>query len=255
MKNHLLKTITRLTGKAIGDFGLIENRDRVLVALSGGKDSWSLLYVLMALRERAPINYELAAATVHPGVETFDHGLLTDRLERDGIKHYIIPGNIVEIVNTKLENGTSPCSFCARLRRGVLYSFAAAGSWNKLALGHHMDDFVETFLLNLFFNGSIKGMSANLLADDRINRVIRPMVYVKEEMTRSFAQSLGVPIAACGCPHQEMGGSRRQWAKALLARLEKDIPDIRSSVIAAMGKVQPRHLLLRKHRENTPECC
>lgn len=245
MKNQLLKTITRLTGKAIGDFGLIQNGDRVLVALSGGKDSWSLLYVLIALRRRAPINFELAAVTVHPGVETFDHRLLAQRLAQDSINHYVIQGNIVEIVNTKLEKGTSPCSFCSRLRRGMLYSFAASRAWNKIALGHHMDDFVETFLLNLFFNGSIKGMSPNLLADDEVNRVIRPLVYVKEEMTREYAQSLGVPIAGCACPHEEIGGSRRQWAKALVARLEKDVPDLRSSVLAAMGKVQPRHLLLR----------
>jgi tRNA 2-thiocytidine biosynthesis protein TtcA len=246
MKKHLLKTMTRLAGKAIGDFGLIEDGDRILVALSGGKDSWSLLHILMALRQRAPVNYELAATTVHPGASSFDHSALGKRLAQDGINHYVIPGNIVGIVNDKLDEGTSPCSLCSRLRRGMLYTFAARGGWNKIALGHHLDDFVETFLLNLFFNGSIKGMSPNLLADDGHNRVIRPLVYIKEAMTREFAQSLGVPIIGCSCPYQEMGGSRRQWAKALLARLEKDVPDIKSSILAGMGNVRHRHLVIRK---------
>ena len=197
MKNRAFTSITRLVGRAIGDFKLIENGDRVLVALSGGKDSWSLLYTLKHLQAKAPVNFEVAAVTIHPGNTVFDCTHLSERLDRDGIAHRVIPGDIVKVVNENLTEGTNPCSFCSRLRRGMLYTYAAREGWNKIALGHHLDDFVETLLLNLFFNGSIKGMSPHLLADDGRNTIIRPLVYVKEELTRQCAQSLGVPILGC----------------------------------------------------------
>lgn len=242
MKNLLFKRITRLVGRAIGDFGLIEDEDRVLVALSGGKDSWTLLYALRDLRRKAPIDYEVGAATVHPGPEGFDTAPLRERLSRDKIPHWIIPGNIVEVVNENLTQGTNPCSFCARLRRGILYGFAVREGWTKIALGHHLDDFVETLLMNLFFNGAIKGMSPRLLSDDRKNQIIRPLVYVREEMTRECAQDLGVPILGCLCSYQGMSGTRRGWVKSLVAEIEKEVPDVRSNLLASMGRVHHRHL-------------
>jgi tRNA 2-thiocytidine biosynthesis protein TtcA len=243
MKNRAFTSITRLVGRAIGDFKLIENGDRVLVALSGGKDSWSLLYTLKHLQAKAPVNFEVAAVTIHPGNRVFDCAHLSERLDRDGIAHRIIPGDIVKVVNENLTEGTNPCSFCSRLRRGMLYTYAAREGWNKIALGHHLDDFVETLLLNLFFNGSIKGMSPHLLADDGRNTIIRPLVYVKEELTRQCAQSLGVPILGCSCAYQGMSGSRRQWVKGLLNQIEGEVPQVRSNLLASMGRVRSRHLL------------
>ncbi len=245
MENLVFKSITRLVGKAIGDFGLIEDRDRVLVALSGGKDSWTLLYALRALRRKAPISYELGAVTVHPGAESTGYGPIREILERDGISYHVVPVDLAEIVEEKLTPGTGPCSFCARLRRGILYTYALNEGWNKIALGHHLDDFVETLLLNLFFNGAIKGMSPNLLADDGRNRIIRPLVYVKEEATRECARLLGVPLLGCSCPYQGMLGSRRHWMKRLLSQIEKEVPDVKSNLLAAMGRVRHRHLLNR----------
>ncbi|MBI4962177.1 MAG: tRNA 2-thiocytidine(32) synthetase TtcA [Desulfomonile tiedjei] len=243
MKNTALKRLTRLVGRGIGDFGLIQDQDRVLVALSGGKDSWSLLYALRDLQRKAPVKFDLAAVTIHPGQVEFDCRPLSERLSQDGIAHWVVQGNIVELVDEKLTEGTNPCSFCSRLRRGMLYTFATKTEWNKIALGHHTDDFVETLLLNLFFNGSIKGMSPNLLADDGRNRVIRPMVYVREELTRECAAQLGVPILGCYCNCRGMKGARRQWVKALLSKIEKDVPGVYSSILGSMARVHHRHLL------------
>jgi tRNA 2-thiocytidine biosynthesis protein TtcA len=251
MSAPLFKRITRLVGKAIGDFGLIEDKDRVLVALSGGKDSWTLLHALDYLRRKAPIRYELAAVTIHPGPEKFDCRPLSALLEQRGFPYAIIPGNIVGVVNENLSAGTNPCSFCARLRRGMLYSYAASEGWNKIALGHHLDDFVETLMLNLFFNGTIKSMSPRLAADDGKNTVIRPLVYVKEDMTRSFAELMELPILGCSCAYQGMSGSRRQWVKEMLCRIETEIPDVKSNVLAAMGRVRHRHLFAEPCPETT----
>jgi len=248
VKNPILRNITRLVGRAIGDFGLIEEGDRILVALSGGKDSWTLLYALKALQRKAPVTFKLGAATVHPGPEGFDCRSLEDRLVREGLPHKRINGNLVEIINENLTEGTNPCSFCSRLRRGILYSYAASEGWNKIALGHHLDDFVETLLLNLFFNASIKGMSPNLLADDGKNRVIRPLVYVTEDMTRRCAESMGVPILGCFCSYQGMSGTRRQWIKEQLARIQKEIPGVKSSILHSMRRVHHRHLLPDQRR-------
>jgi tRNA 2-thiocytidine biosynthesis protein TtcA len=244
------RQLTRLVGKGIGDFDLIAHGDRVLVALSGGKDSWSLLYALEHLRAKAPVTYELAAVTVHTGAEGFDTAAIEQRLAREGIPHHVIEGNIVQLVDEKLTEGTNPCSFCSRLRRGILYSYAADEGWNKIALGHHLDDFVETLVLNLFFNGSIKGMSPYLVSDDAKNTVIRPMVYVRETLTRECAGVLGVPLLGCACDCHGMKGTRRQWVKALLDKLEKDIPDIRSNLLGAMSRVHARHLLTPRNCEN-----
>jgi tRNA 2-thiocytidine biosynthesis protein TtcA len=189
------------------------------------------------------VAYDVAAATVHPGTPDFDSDAITTRLARDGVEHYVLGGNILDLVNEKLTHGTNPCSFCSRLRRGVLYTFAAANGWNKIALGHHQDDFVETLLLNLFFNGAIKGMSPNLLADDHRNRIIRPLVYVREETTRLFARSLRVPILGCGCTYQGMVGSRRRWIKELLTQIEREAPDVKSNILQGMKRIHQRHLL------------
>ncbi|MFH0825932.1 MAG: ATP-binding protein [Pseudomonadota bacterium] len=243
MTGPLFKKIIRLVGKGIGDFNLIEHGDRILVALSGGKDSWTLLHALLHLQRKAPIRYEVHVATIHPGPKGFDTAALEARLRSDGIPYTVIQGNIVDVVNENLTPGTNPCSFCARLRRGILYSFAASEGWNKIALGHHLDDFVETLILNQVFSGTIKGMSPHLIADDGRNRVIRPLVYVEEWMTRQAAAEMGVPILGCFCAYQGMSGTRRGWVKSLLATMEKEIPHVRTNLLAAMARVDHRHLL------------
>lgn len=243
MKNQIFQRIVRLTGKAIADFQLINDRDRILVALSGGKDSWTLLHVLLQLQKKAPVRFEIGAATVHPGSPNFRCESLETRLLTDGIPYTILPGRIVEIVRKHLDAGTTPCSFCARLRRGVLYSYASNEGWNKIALGHHLDDFVETLIMNLFFNGSIKGMNPFLVSDDGRNIVIRPLVYVEEELTRAYAQAVGVPILACSCPYQGMNVSRRHWVKKLIREIEREIPHVKSNILGATRRVHRRHLL------------
>jgi tRNA 2-thiocytidine biosynthesis protein TtcA len=249
MKPSVFQKATRLVGKAIGDFGLINQGDRILVALSGGKDSWTLLHALMSLRRKAPVEFELAAATVDPGTPGFDLGPLKRRLDEDRFPYWVIGGNVVQIVNENLSAGTNPCSFCSRLRRGILYSFAANNGWNKIALGHHLDDFVETLLMNMFFNGAIKGMSPHLVSDDGRNRVIRPLIYVREDMTRQCAQTLGLPILGCSCNYAGLSGSRRFWVKSLLERLEKDIPGAKSNLLASLGRVHMRNLIQRARND------
>ncbi len=246
MHNPILKRVTRLVGKAIGDFKLIEDGDRILCALSGGKDSWTLLYALVALQKKAPVSFAIHAVTVDPGTGPSMTRPLEERLAGEGIPYTVIPGNMVGIIRQHLSEGTSACAFCSRLRRGILYSFASKHGWNKIALGHHLDDFVETLLLNLFFNASIKGMSPYLVSDDSRNTVIRPLVYVKESLTAEAARDLGVPIVSCNCPLQCTVGSRRHWAKELLATIEKDVPHVKTSMLAAMGRVEARHLLCNR---------
>jgi tRNA 2-thiocytidine biosynthesis protein TtcA len=251
MANPNFKKLTRLVGKAIGDFGLIAHEDRILIALSGGKDSWSLLYALHELQRKAPVKYDLMAITVDPGFPCPSMELLRERLDANGFRHAVVPGNIVEIVNENLTPGTNPCSFCSRLRRGLLYSYAVKERWNKIALGHHLDDFVETLLLNLFYNGSIKAMSPCLAADNGQTTVIRPLVYVRETLTRSCAQDLGVPIFGCSCAYQGMSSSKRHWIKKMLDKLEKDIPDVRSNLLSSLGRVKARHLFANALQKKT----
>lgn len=237
------KQIIKLVGKAIGDYSLVENNDRILVALSGGKDSWSLLYSLLALKKRAPIHFDLSTVTIAHDSQKEYLEQMAERLRTDKIAYRFIFSDIPSIVSKHLTEGTNPCSFCSRLRRGILYSFASSEGWNKIALGHHLDDFVETLLLNLFFNGSIKGMSPKLMADDGENIIIRPLVYVREEITSKMACEMGLPVVSCGCIFEGMVNSRRRWVKKLLSDLEKEAPNVKSSILSSMGRVCERHLL------------
>jgi len=243
MKNTPFRKVIRLVGKAIGDFGLIEDGDRVQVALSGGKDSWSLLYALRELQRKAPVRFELAAVTINPGKSVFETDPLVARLAHDRVGCHVIQGNIVQVVDQYLTEGTNPCAFCARLRRGMLYTYAAREGWNKIALGHHLDDFVETLLLNMLFNGTIKGMSPLMKADDQRNIIIRPLVFVTEETTRACARELDAPIVECSCSFDESRIHRRVWVKSMLARIEAEVPGAKSNLLAAMGRVHHRHLL------------
>jgi tRNA 2-thiocytidine biosynthesis protein TtcA len=237
------RNIRRLTGKAIGDFGLVGDGDRVLVALSGGKDSWTLLHILEQLRRRAPVTFTLAALTVHPGFPGFRTEGIEAWCRERGFEHHVVHAPIHDLMLEKLGPDETACSLCSRIRRGVLYTQAAERGCTRIALGHHRDDFIETLLLNQFYNGTIKAMAPLLAADDGRNVVIRPLVYVPEEEIIAFAAEQGFPLACCACPACGDPDQKRVKIKQLLARLEEEHPGIKASLLAALGDVDLRHLL------------
>ncbi len=238
--------IRRFAGRAIGDFGLIDDGDRVLVALSGGKDSWTLLRVLDLLRKRAPIRFSLVTLTVHPGFPGFRTDAIEEYLRERGFEHHVVFAPIHDLMLSKLTPDEVPCALCSRIRRGVLYTQAAELGCTKIALGHHRDDFVETLLLNQFFNGTIKAMAPLLRADDGRNVVIRPLVYVPEEEIIAYAAEAGFPVTCCACPACGDPDQKRVRIKRLLADLEKEHRGIKANLLAALGDVDRRHLLVRE---------
>ena len=237
--------IRRLTGQAIGDFGLIEEGDRVLVALSGGKDSWTLLTVLETLRRKAPVRFTLVAVTVHPGFPGFATDGIEFYLRVQGFEYRIVHAPVHDLLIDKLAPDDTPCPFCARIKRGVLYTQAAELGCTKIALGHHRDDFIETLLLNQFYNGRIKAMAPLLRADDGRNVVIRPLVYVPEEDIIAYASEAAFPVTCCACPACGDPDQKRVKVKMLLAGMEEEHPGIKASLLAALGDVDYRHLLVR----------
>jgi tRNA 2-thiocytidine biosynthesis protein TtcA len=242
-EDRLFRKIKRLTGQAIGDFNLIEAGDRIAVAVSGGKDSWTLLHVLDRLRQRAPVRYELIAVNVDAGFPGYRSDLIEDHLRRHGFAGHVEKADCAAIIDAKLRPGSSYCAFCARLRRGVLYTVAERLGCNKLALGHHLDDFIETLLLNQFYVGTLAAMSPKLLADNGVQTVIRPLVYVAEADILAFSRANDFPLVDCACPPEVRAEQKRRQMKHLVAQLEQSIPDVRSSLIGALSNVQPRHLL------------
>jgi len=245
VSNQTEHHIRRLTGRAIGDFGLIQDHDRILVALSGGKDSWTLLHMLDNLRQRAPISFSLIAITVHPGFPGFDTGLMEDYLGAHDFEYQVVPAPIHRLLLDKLGPDDTACAFCARIRRGVLYTRARELGCTKIALGHHREDFIETLLLNQFYNGKIKAMSPLLNADDGWNVVIRPLVYVPEADIIRYAAQAGFPIACCACPACGDPDMKRGKIKNILADLEREQPGIKASLLAALADVEHRHLLVK----------
>jgi tRNA 2-thiocytidine biosynthesis protein TtcA len=236
------RRIRRLVGRAINDFGLIRNRDRILVALSGGKDSWTLLHILESLRKRAPVHFSLVPLTVQPGFPGFETGLMEAYLKSWSCEYRIVRAPIHETMIEKLSPDDTPCSLCSRIRRGVLYTKAIELGCTKIALGHHREDFIETLLLNQFYNGKIKAMAPLLYADDGRNVVIRPLVYVAEEDIVRFASAADFPVTCCACPSCGDPDMKRAGIKKLLAGLEQDQPGIKSSLLAALSDVDRRHL-------------
>jgi tRNA 2-thiocytidine biosynthesis protein TtcA len=242
--------IRRLTGRAIGDFGLIRNHDRILVALSGGKDSWTLLQVLDSLRMRAPISFTLIAVTVHPGFPGFQTNLMEEYLRANAFEYRIVHAPIHRLMLDKLTPDEIPCALCSRIRRGVLYTQARELGCTKIALGHHREDFLETLLLNQFYNGTIKAMAPLLNADDGRNVVIRPLVYVPEDDIIRYAATAGFPVTCCACPACGDPDQKRVQIKKLLTELEHAHPGIKASLLAALAHVDLRHLLAgRSHDE------
>ena len=242
LESRLAKKVTR----AIVEHGLIEDGDRVMVGLSGGKDSWALIEILDVLRKRAPIRFSLVAVNVNSGYERFRHDLVTEACAQRGWECRVEHTTIGAVIDDVLDDGDTPCSLCARLRRGVLYRMAAEVGATKIALGHHLDDFIETVLLNLFFQGALKAMPARLVSDSKKHVVIRPLVYVTEAEARSYTQEVGLPVIGCCCPACGDLSLKRQRMKRLIAELEVEHPDIKHSMITALGNVAPRHLIDRR---------
>ena len=242
-RTELEARIAKKTTKAIVDYDMIQDGDRIMVGLSGGKDSWALIHILEVLRQRAPIDFTLIAVNVDSGYKGYRHDLITKACKEHNWELRIEHTEIGAVMDDILDDGDTPCSLCARLRRGVLYRVAKEVGATKIALGHHMDDFVETVLLNLFFQGSLKAMPAKLVSDNKEHVVIRPLVYVSEAEARTYAQECGLPIIGCCCPACGDLSMKRQRIKRMLTELELEHPEIKNSMIKALGNVQPRHLL------------
>ena len=239
LETRIAKKVTR----AITEYSLIEDGDRVMVGLSGGKDSWALLQMLDVLRRRAPISFSLVAVTVDSGYNGYRHDLISRTCEARGWDYHIEHTDIGDVMDDILESSATPCSLCARLRRGVLYRLAKHAGATKIALGHHLDDFIETLLLNLFFAGALKAMPARLVSDNGEHVVIRPLVYVTESEARAYAKESELPIIGCCCPACGDLSLQRQRVKRLIMDLEVEHPGVKQSMLKALGNVMPRHLL------------
>ena len=242
-RSELESRVAKKTTKAITDYGMLEDGDRVMVGLSGGKDSWALLQVLDVLRQRAPITFSLVAVNVDSGYKDYKHGLLASTCEARGWEFRSEHTDIGQLIEDILDANQTPCSLCARLRRGVLYRVAREVGATKIALGHHADDFIETLLLNIFFAGALKAMPAKLVSDDGAHVVIRPLVYVGEDEARQYCKESELPIIGCCCPACGDLALQRQRMKKLLMDLEVEHPGVKASVLKALGNVAPRHLL------------
>ncbi|MFU8856820.1 MAG: tRNA 2-thiocytidine(32) synthetase TtcA [Deferrisomatales bacterium] len=249
----LEKRLLRKVGRAVHDFGMIRGGERVLVALSGGKDSWTLLHCLEALRRRAPVIFEVAAVTIHPGYPWFDPEPVEAYCRAHGFRHWVEASKIYEIVEAHRDPGSSYCSFCSRLRRGVLYGVARREGFSRIALGHHADDLIETLLLSQFFTGEIKSMPPLLRAEDGVNVVIRPLCKVFEEDILAYAAARGFPLVGCGCPVCGARDTKRQQVKALLADWERGHPGIKASLLSSLGRVRREYLMERPETPGTAD--
>lgn len=239
----LLRRLRHSIGRAVADFGLIGEGDRIAVAVSGGKDSYTLLLLLDELRRRAPVKFELVGVNIDSGYRGYRTDVIEGFFKAGNFEYVMVPTEHYSIIQEKRRPDSSYCSICARLKRGALYQAAQDLGCNKLALGHHMDDFIETLLLNQFFVGSLKAMSASMLADNGITTVIRPLVYAAEQDIIRFSKEAALPVVCCCCPVCGTADLQRKRMKNLLKDLEKDIPHIKNSLIKAISNVHPRHLL------------
>ena len=238
----LKRRLQRETAKAVIDFNMIEDGDRVMVCLSGGKDSYALLDILQYLQRVAPISFELVAVNLDQKQPGFPEHVLPNYLNSKGVEFHIVERDTYSIVKEKIPEGQTTCGLCSRLRRGILYSTADNIGATKIALGHHCDDLLETFLMNLFNAGSVKTMPAKLHADNGRNIVIRPLAYVRESDIQAFADAQQYPIIPCNlCGSQP--NLQRQAMKALISEWQNSQPSRVASMISAMRNVTPSHML------------
>ncbi len=240
--NKLHKRLCRQVGQAIGDFNMIEDGDKVMVCLSGGKDSYGLLDILLTLRERAPIHFDIVAVNLDQKQPNFPAHILPEYLTKLGVPFHIENQDTYSIVKRVIPEGKTTCSLCSRLRRGILYRVADELGATKIALGHHRDDILETFFLNMFFAGKLKGMPAKLQSDDGKHIVIRPLAYVKEVDMERYADLKQFPIIPCDlCGSQE--NLQRKQLKAMLREWEKKHPGRVENIFSSLSTVAPSHLM------------
>jgi tRNA 2-thiocytidine biosynthesis protein TtcA len=239
--NKLQKRLRRNVGNAIADYNMIEQGDKVMVCLSGGKDSYGMLDILISLRNSAPVDFELVAVNLDQKQPGFPAEVLPNYLSGLDIPFYILEKDTYSIVQEVVPEGKTTCGLCSRLRRGSLYGLAQELGANKIALGHHRDDIVETLFLNMFFNGSLKAMPPKLLSDDRKNVVIRPLAYCKEKDLARFAQYKAYPIIPCNlCGSQDH--LQRVRVKKMLAEWEREYPGRTETIFRSIRNVSPSQL-------------
>ncbi|CUB04006.1 tRNA 2-thiocytidine(32) synthetase TtcA [Marinomonas fungiae] len=239
--NKLQKRLRRLTGQAIADFNMIEEGDKVMVCLSGGKDSYTMLDILMNLQRSAPISFEIVAVNLDQKQPGFPEHILPEYLSQVGVSYHILEKDTYSIVKEVVPEGKTTCGLCSRLRRGSLYGFAEEIGATKIALGHHRDDILETLFLNMFFGGKLKAMPPKLLSDDGKHVVIRPLAYCKESDIEEYSLLKSFPIIPCNlCGSQE--NLQRQVVKEMLQNWEKQYPGRVDTMFSAVQNVVPSHL-------------
>jgi len=242
--DRLERRLLRAASRAIEDFALISAGDRIMVAVSGGKDSYTLLHVLMRLRERAPVDFDLVAVNLDQGQPGYPAHVVEAHLRASGVPYRMIARDTYSVVKRLVPEGKTTCPVCSRLRRGVLYDAAAEMGCTKIALGHHRDDLIETLLLSALYSGALKSMPPKLRARDGRNVVIRPLCYAAEEEIAAFAAARRFPVVPCDlCGSQP--NLRRKRVKGLLAELSREHPAVKGNLLAALGHVVPSHLLDR----------
>lgn len=238
----LEKRLQSNTGRAIMDFNMIEDGDRIMVCLSGGKDSYAMLDILLKSQQRAPIDFSIIAVNLDQKQPDFPEHILPNYLEKLGVEYKIVEEDTYSIVKEKITEGKTTCGLCSRLRRGILYRTAQEVGANKIALGHHLDDMVETLFLNMFHGARLKSMPAKLISDDKKNMVIRPLAYCREADIAEYAKIKEYPIIPCNlCGSQE--NLERQNIKAMLASWDKQSPNRVINIFKSMQRITTSHLL------------
>jgi len=242
----LEKKLIGLTGKAIEEYKMIEDKDKVMVCLSGGKDSYTLLNMLLALQKRAPISFEIIAMNLDQRQPGFPEHVLPNYLEQMDVSYHIVTEDTYSIVKDKIPEGKTTCPLCSRLRRGIIYKTAQKLGATKIALGHHKNDIVETFFLNLFHGSKLKAMPPKLVSDDGKNIIIRPLAFCPEKEISKYARAMKFPIIPCNlCGSQE--NLERQNIKQMLNAWEAQHPNRITNIFGALRNIEPSHLADTKH--------
>ena len=240
-QGKLAKRLRRQVGQAIADFGMIEEGDKVMVCLSGGKDSYTMLDILLQLQKKAPVRFDLVAVNLDQKQPDFPEHVLPEYLARVGVPFHIIEQDTYSVVSRVIPEGKTMCSLCSRLRRGALYSYAEENGFTKIALGHHRDDLVATFFLNMFFHAKLSGMPPKLLSDNGKHVVIRPRAYVREDDIAQYAEAKGFPIIPCNlCGSQE--NLQRKQVKKMMDAWERESPGRIETIARALGDIRPSQL-------------